>query len=974
MNTRNTPSATTRLQRHALAAAVLLALGGAAQAQLSTATIKGQVASAAANTVVTAVNTANGATYKASTRADGSYVLTGLAPGAYEIRVGSGKTQQVTVSVGETATVDLGSAAGQQITIVGNAQRQDVTGSEIGTVVSRRLIEALPQVTRNFLSSADLAPGVRFETDNSGNTKVQSGGMNQDTLNVFIDGVSQKNNILRGGLVGQDSTRGNPFPQSAIGEYRVLTQNYKAEFDQVAGAAITAVTRSGGNTFSAEAYVDRTGTSWREKSVFEKEREKAGAKLLPSTKTEYGFAAGGAIVPDRLHFFVAYDGKRIEDSRQIVPKQLDAFSSNAGGLVSSIRGFAGTQVDTFSEDLLFGKIDAQLAPDQRLTATVRLRKESDRTPESRDLSAPGNDTDKRNDETRFDLKHEWSGNGWLNEARLGYEDARWNPHSASSEPFFKYKVSRGEPQLLKNQQDVIFMGGSPNAQDRAQKGTLLSNDFTYSAMPGHVLKAGVKAKAMQYELGGTAFSVDTVEVLLDRNTGNPYFANGLCTGTNISNGGLSSDQCKISRAIAPSTANFDNTQVGLYLQDDWTVSKQLELNLGLRWDYETNMLNNDYVTPADRVAALKGLDGERYGIKPAAGQTYAQSLAKGGVNIDDYIANGNSRKSYKGALAPRLGLSYDLTGNRNSVLFGGFGRSYDRTMANHALDEKQKNAQPGGEIWLVKNDVKMPYSDQFSVGLRQALGSWNAEVTLSRVEGHNQFQWFGGNRDANGGYATQSSIDPLWGGPNGYGTLILGDTIGRSRTDALLVKLAKPYTRASGWQAQLAYTYSNAKTTHKEWDDNIFDWTYGKPGSARGWNPNKLVAEHRVVAAGMADTLLPWGLTVAGKITWDSGLPRRITNCAAGWSQCVYVKGDTPDFQQVDVSLSKAFAFAGQSVSLRLDVLNLFNKTNYGGFDDWGGGPGNPQNAVGGDNPNLGKPNSIRGDTRTFRLALAYKF
>ena len=61
----------------------------------------------------------------------------------------------------------------------------------------------------------------------------------------------------------------------------------------------------------------------------------------------------------------------------------------------------------------------------------------------------------------------------------------------------------------------------------------------------------------------------------------------------------------------------------------------------------------------------------------------------------------------------------------------------------------------------------------------------------------------------------------------------------------------------------------------------------------------------------------------------------------------------------------------------RHDELNVFNTTNYGGFDDWGGGPvaaGNPTNAVGGDNLNLGKPNSIRGDNRTVRIALNYKF
>jgi hypothetical protein len=62
-------------------------------------------------------------------------------------------------------------------------------------------------------------------------------------------------------------------------------------------------------------------------------------------------------------------------------------------------------------------------------------------------------------------------------------------------------------------------------------------------------------------------------------------------------------------------------------------------------------------------------------------------------------------------------------------------------------------------------------------------------------------------------------------------------------------------------------------------------------------------------------------------------------------------------------------------LNLRADVLNVFNTKNYGGADDWIGGPVNPpQNAYGGDNPNLGKPNSMRGPMRTIRLALGYKF
>ncbi len=964
------------LRRHALAAAVLLALAGAASAQISTATIKGQASGLRAGSAVVAVNQATGASYRALPQADGSYVLPGLAPGAYELQLtaadGSLRKQAISVAVGETATVDLAASAGQQVLVQASALRQDVRNSELGTGVSRRLIDALPQATRNFLSSVDLAPGAAFSADASGNTKIQGGAQNHDHVNVFIDGVGQKNNILRGGLTGQDSSRGNPFPQSAIAQFRVITQNYKAEYDQVGSVAVTAVTRSGSNTLSGEAYVDRTGTSWRSKSVFEKEREAAGVKLPPSSKQEFGASLGGAIQRDALHFFVAYDGKRIEDSRQIVPRNLDKLPN--AGVAAQVRGMAGSQVDTFTQHLLFGKLDAQLADNQRLSVSLRVRREDDRTPESRDLSAPGNDVERRNDETTLTLKHEWFSGPWFSEARAGYEDYTWNPHSAAATPFVKYRVSSANPQRLGNSGDVIFVGGSPNAQNRAQKGRFISEDLSYTGLAGHVIKGGAKLKSMRYDLGGTARSVDIVETLLDNVSGNPYYNGSVCTGTNVVNGGLQSDQCRIDRAIPPAGVHFSNTQLGLYIQDDWALSRQLEINLGLRWDHESNMLNNSYVTPADRVAALKGPDAPRWGITPPAGQTYAQSLAKGGIRIDDYISTGGSRKAFKGAWAPRLGFSWDVGGQRNHVVFGGWGRSYSRTMANHALDELQKNAQPGGEIWLIRNDLKMPYADQATLGLRQALPmGWSAEFALSRVHAKNQFIWFGGNRDANGGYANQSPIDPLWGGPPGYGTLILGDTVGEARTDSLQVKLEKPYTQASGWQAHVAYTYSDAKTTHKEWNNDIFDWTYGRPG-ARGWNPSTQVARHRLVLAGLSDSLLPWGLQVSGKFSYDSGLPRRITSCAAGWSQCISVRGEAPDFKQFDLGLRKAMQFGSHSFSLRLDVLNLFNSTNYGGFDDWGGGPGNPQNAVGGDNPNLGKPNSIRGDTRSYKLTLGYKF
>jgi hypothetical protein len=986
--------------RRAAAAALVFLLAGAAQAQVSTATIKGQVTSggapAPAGLSVVAVSKDSGFNYKTVTLPDGSYAITGLQPGEYEIRItdpnGIAKSDPITLAVGDTASMDLDltkserKAGSEEIVVVGSRQRKAVKNSEVGTNVSPIMVEGLPQATHNFLSSADLAPGVVFEQDQgNGHTTVQAGGQNHDNVNVFIDGVSQKNNILRGGLVGQDSSRGNPFPQSAVKEFKVITQNYKAEFDQVSSAAITAVTKSGTNELHGEVYFDRTETGWRTKSPLEVQREQQGQLLLPSNKNEFGVSLGGPIKKDAVNFFIAYDYKNISDSRQVIPRNLDKLPADKG-IVPDLAGQGGSYVDPFNEHLLFGKVNAELASDRKLTISGTMRLESDHVAEDPTLSAPGNDKNRINNEYRIDALHEWNlGTGLVSETRFNYQNAYWKPQSNLDESEVKYKVGP----KIDGAADVIWKGGSPDKQVRGQRGFTLSQDMTYAGRERHVFKSGAKLSFLNYDLSGTARAVDVISTLMDPTTGLPYYdaATGNCIGTHVINNGNNSDQCKIDRKLDPTAVSIYNGQIGIFAQDDWDLTSRLQLNLGVRWDVETNMLNNGYVTPADRVAALNALDTRTFdGQTAATGQTYAQSLAKGGVNIADYIADGNSRKTYLGAIAPRLGASYDVFGEKSTVLFGGFGRSYDRTMANNALDETQKNAQLKGEIWLIRNNFKMPYTDQFSAGIRQAVFQFNLEAIVSELDGKNQFQWFSGNRDLNGGYATQSVVDPLWGGPAGYGSLILGDFIGETRTRSLMVKAEKPYTRASGWTATVAYTLTDAQTKHLGWNDDIFDWTYGRSAAARPWNTSRLVDRHRLVFGALTDNL-PWGFVLSGKFTYGSGIPQRVVGCPfVGDNPCSFANGgavalraDSPAaFKQLDLSVSKRFGTGVGAFTLRGDVLDLFDWTN-SSYDTspWGGvgvGAGKPANAVGLDNLDINKPIGLRGPTRTLKLSANYSF
>jgi outer membrane receptor protein involved in Fe transport len=987
MSTRIPRTQPRRLARHLCAAGLLgglLIAALPAHAQTANATVRGTItaagAAAPAGTDVVAINKANGNTYRTKTLADGSYVLVGLSPGSYEVRVGGAATGSVvTLSVGQNATLDLasgGASATNQlgtVVIQGSAQRQGVIDSQVGTTVSNRMIEAIPQASRNFLSAADFAPGVRFDTDASGNTRLRGGSQNIDSVNVFIDGVGQKNNILRGGVSGQDTSQGNPFPQAAIAEYRVLTQNYKAEYDQVSSVAISAVTKSGGNETHGNVYINRTGSNWTSLSPIQEKDEANGIAPPSNRQIEGGFSIGGAIKPDTLHYFLAYDGKSLDKPRQLTAMNLDKYPGSPG-LVPTIAGQQGSFKGQFKQHLLFGKISAEIDDRQRLDLSTTLRKETGYSVEG-DRFSPTTAINNNNNTYRVDLTHEYTGDNWLNEARIGWESTKWNPQSDSTDPQVRFKYS--PTNAINNVQDIFFTGGSPNAQDRRQSGVYLKDDLSYTGLAGHVIKGGVQFKAMKYDLSGTAFRVPTIDTVLNVTTGQPYYNGLVCTGTNVNSNGLSSDQCNIRLAIPSASANFKNNQYGLYLQDDWKITRQLELNLGARWDYEDNMLNNNYATPADRVAALNGLDGRTVdGITAPAGQTYAQSLAKGGINIADFISTGNSRKAFKGAFAPRLGASYDVLGNKATVVYGGWGRSYDRRMANNALDELQKNATPNaGEIWLIKNDFKMPFADQLSLGVRQAVGMWNLDVAVSKIHAKNQFIWFAGNRDPNGGFGNSNSVDPLWGGPSGYGTLVLGDFVGQNKATSLFLSLEKPYTQASGWSMTVAYTYTDAKTTNNEWSDGIFDWTYGK--STYGFRPAKDAEKHRLVVGGLMDKL-PWGMQLSGKLTVGDGQPRRVIDCHTGFSGangCVAVSRGSDTFKQLDLALAKNFKVYGGELQIRADVLNLFNTANWGYYDDWVGGPSTPpKNALGGDNDHFDTRTGVRGPMRQFKLGASYTF
>ena len=932
-------------------------------AQTANATLRGR---APAGAVITATEVATGAVRRTKADSDGSYALVGLPPGTYQIDAGPGTQRTVTLTVASTATLNLQAGApapSAQATTLGGvtvtaSTLMDVKTSEVGATISQHQIDTIPQVSRNFLEFADTVPGMVFNVDAQGHTSLRGGAMNNSSVNVYIDGVGQKSYVKEGGVSGQFSSQGNPFPQLAIGQYKVITSNYKAEYDQISSAAVVADTKSGTNEFHGEAFETYTNDAFRNRTP----AELASGKKTKSHEREYGFALGGPIIQDKMHFFFTYEAKNFNTPVTVVP----GVSNTAGFLPPSAAAQAGPSNLPFTEDLYFGKIDWEPTDRDRFELSGQVRKDN-QYDNIGGVTAASAGITTINDDTRLALRWQHSGEAYFNELLFTHEKAFNNPTPLQ---FGNGQAYTYDP--ANNQ--TILLTGSANAlatQKKGQQGPAIQDDLTFNDLQwhgDHVIKMGVKYK-------------DVTLNAQDAGNSNPQFY------YNVNPTGTAATPYK---AFFPNpvaglnpVARSKDQQFGAYVQDDWAVNDKLTLNLGVRWDYEKNPSYLNYVTPANVVAALNGPNPDP---NAPPGQTYAQALALGGVNVNDYISTGHNRKAQKNEFQPRLGFSYDLNGDQDHVIFGGAGRAYDRDLYDYLQLEQTKAALPqstvffrpsgattgpcytngspcfnwdpkylnglgnlqtlvastnaGQEVDAINNNLKAPYSDQFSIGMRNRLGDWNTSVAVARILSYNGFAFTLGNRYPDGAFWKNGS-QPWGNGVPGFGPLILGNGGIQTRTTQLLLSLGKPYTKESGWGATFAYTFTQAKQNrdineHYSFDEaTIHQYPFITSNAA---------ARNRLVATGVLD--IPWGITISAKLTLATPIPGNQLACYGATystgSNCTPIAG-TPGgngrfliggkifgYRDVDFQATKDFDIGhGLKLYGRFDVLNVFNFRNY---------------------------------------------
>lgn len=954
----------------AVAAALLsLALGASsASAQRVTAELHGKVRGGA-GAVIELTHLETMAVTSARADDAGAYSLSALPPGTYLVTVtlpsGEEGVETVELGVGQVATleIDLAATARGAETIVVSGAAVEMRTSEVATNVGRTELANLPQSGRNFLNFAALAPGMRGATDELRQV-VSSGGLPAQQTNVFVDGVSLKNNIIDGGVIGQDSSRGNPFPQLAVAGFRVLTQNFKAEYEQSGSSIISTVTRSGGNDAHAEVF---TSVQYKEMVSLDPFLEEKQLPKPDYSRYQVGALVSGPIIENKLFAVFTYEGN-YQDRASLV-----TLGNPTAENVMRFGKYQGSFTSPFREHLGFAKLTYVPDAAQTFDLSLSLRRETD-------VRSFGGQTafsaaeNVRNNVLVTQLRHQWRNcNDLVNEATAQLLIGQWNPGAEN-------------PSLPgQDFQGVIRIGGRDTDQDIVQRTITLRDDVTFPMLEAggrHQFKTGAKLALQRYDVTKELF-------------GNPVFRYRIDPANDLD----FEVPFEAEYGVGEPKVSGDNLQLGLYAQDDWQATSRLLVNLGVRWDVETNPLNNDYETPAEVRAAVTELARE---VAARNGADFFE--------VDRYLTDGSQRPVFLGAIQPRLGLSFDVLGDQRTVLFAGAGRYYDRQLFNTGLDERYRlqygvrkfrfsrdgamrdgqstiawdpsylsrdgldgliasGVAPKPEIFLLENDTKPVRSDQLSAGVRQLVGPVQLGLTFSHIRGANGLGFYPANRENSG----NRDFLPV---PGEFGNVLVSVDDIESRYTAFYFTAEKAYRDDSRWGASATYTLAWSKIR-----GDLFNFDFPTIKDTP-MTPGDADERHRLVLSGIVG--LPKDVTASTLITLGSGLPYNIADASAGFGSAFRFRRNAGradgflEFSQVDLRLAKRFAVGetklpggralAHHATFSFEVFNLFDSDNYGGYE----GFLPPSTEM--PNPNFGKPTRLIGPTRSFQVGFAYGF
>ena len=822
------------------------------------------------------------------TDAAGVATFNALTPGNYTVTLSlegfaAPAAQAIVLRVGQTQklNVTMQQAASETITITADVPVVDVHKTDSSTNIVPEQIQGLPVLNRDFEKLALLTPGVQRERGSfrfiNGGPVVGAGG-NASQTTIFVDGVDMTDQVN-----GLSRAR---FSQDAVSEFRVIANRFDTEIGGSAGGALSIITKSGTNDTHGSVFGFFRDAALREQGALDL------VKNDDYSRRQLGFTVGGPLRRDQLFYFASLE--------QINEKDITLFRPSGA--------YAGRAADfgkPFDQTLLFGSATMNINPE--MNAGLRLVYENFDQENFRVGTAFGDATTDESYGQKLEranwnatFEHNWAvSRTAANEMRVQFGTRRFfepTNSDAVAEWFSSGNTLKTGGNILG---DLLGEGNTWEMRDTWHQ------HFTTGRM-SHDFKAGASYQRVHerfrldtYEHGLFLYVTDTRALPL-------AYAYG----------------------VGSSDVDMDTNIYGAFIEDSFRPTSKLVLNLGLRYDLDTNGNNAGYTHPLIPNAREK--------------------------DTDNY--------------QPRASFSYDLRGDGTNVLRGGAGKFTGRYLLVPALTERQANGITGRvtftrvngallgfptlaldpnnptttgivskpAIALLGSDYHQPEATQASLGYTMKLGGsrlfFDAEGVY--VKGEDEIVI----RDVNwSGNATRTRPITQYDQVNVY------TNDGHSKYQALILSLNGNIRQNDLITASV--TFADKKNIS---DDFSPDFPTGYPN-----DPANIEAEYgrargdekyRVVLSGIFHA--PWQITVAPIFEYGSGQPwthrlgydynadgknsdRQIDPLHPELGSHDRNDEDGPSFQQISLRLTKGFNTPFGRVEGIAEVFNLTNRTNY---------------------------------------------
>jgi len=916
---------------------------------------------------VTATQKATGAKRETVTNDDGLYVLSNMAPGDYELRIeAKGFTTKVSktdvsLNVGQTVTLNVPLEIGVNESVIVDLDPQrpliDNSDSLIHGIVDSREVESLPLNGRNFLELALLIPGntpaPNFDPTKTNTVVISSAGQLGRGGNVTIDGVDTNDDVVGGSIQN--------ISQEAIQEFQIATNRFSSQLGRSGSSVINVITKQGTNeVHGSGSFYFRDSKLQALPATFDRSLDQSP----PFDREQYAFALGGPIKKDHAFFFGSFENRNQDGVVLVGTRDLAS---------RSIRhGFADSPLDDF---MTTERVDWTPSSDDRLGLRYSFQREKG-IAASTLVRSIGSASQRQSSENK-------SHSFLANYSRV-ISPRDINNFNFTFSDFINdtLPVTPGPQLTFPSIQD----GASFRVPQQTKQRRFQFSD-TYTLVRGnHTFYLGGEIQRVQSDLDLKVFQQGRIELIedfpdFDRNGDGRVDDNDLLFAVTLRSGFPERS------LLLPDT---NNTYFAGFIQDDWHVHPQFTLNIGLRYEIDTDVKNvsrTDELNPL----ILPFLHGERTRDKnnfaPRVGFNYSTrdlrtSIHAGyGIYYDRVTLEIQTlERGLDGRALPVEVRAGNLFFIPPQFLFDPVNGVFPPpapTLANPFTGFVLPGAGAGG-INIIDNDLQNPMVQQMNIGVQHEFSN---DFAFRADYVHNL-----GTHFIIGRVIGTVPFNPVVGGPDIVKNL---ESSVRTKYDGLLLSLEKRF--ANRYQFRASYTLSRSSNYAN--DDQI-PFSNGPIDSndlRREYGPTPNDQRHRFTFSGVfqlpyevrlapiftlassvpIDIMLPDGSSRVCELQRNAGARQFHTGAelntvlsqinAAGGSLCPNADPSTgfrprvllplvrddlklgDNFSSLDLRVSKVFRLGERwSVEPIAEVFNLFNVTNvlgvsnvnYSGFNN----------------------------------------